>query len=107
MNGLPFRLRVLLNLSRALWEIPTPELRFITVKIDGGDVSARFGYDVPIDELVQELVSLAETELYADFASTPGVSITFRPEHVPQSEPRELRDGEEWYYLRYEPPADE
>lgn len=100
------REEVLLHLARALWEIPTPELRFITLTVGEQRVDGRFGYDAPVDDDVRELVSLAETYLYADFASPPGVLVTFRPEHVPQDEPRELRDGEEWCYLRHEPPVD-
>lgn len=105
-EDLPFNLQVLISLPRALWSIPTPELRFIALKIEGARVSCRFGYDAPIDDDIFDLVSSAETYLYADYASTPGVSVTFTAEHVPQSQKRSLRDGEEWHYLRYERTTD-
>ncbi len=104
--GVPPREEVLLSVPRALLEIPTPELRFIALDIRGGQVTGRFGYDAPLDEHVRGLVALAETRLYADFASRPDMWVTFGAEHVPQSEQRTLRDGEEWFYLRHEPPAD-
>lgn len=103
---LPLRLQVLINLSRALWEVPTPELRFIALEIEDRRVNGRFGYDKPIDDEIFDLVSSAAGYLDADFPASDDVHVHFTAEHVPRTEPRTLRDGEEWYYLRYEPPVD-
>lgn len=105
--GAPSRNEVFLSMPRALHDIPTPELRFITLAVRDGRVTGRFGYDVPVDDHISDLVALAETYVHADFVSRAGVSVAFWPDHVPQSEPRALFEGEEWFYLRYEPPGDD
>ena len=104
VRDLPFDLQVLVNLPRALWDVPTPQLRFIALRFHDTGLAARFGYDVPIDDDIRELVALAETYLIADFHPTP--EIVFLPEFVPADERPALLDGEEWYYRRHEPPSD-
>jgi hypothetical protein len=90
-------------MQRALWEIPTDDLRGVAV---GGDddsaIVARFFYDGPVTDLHSELVSLAETYLIADYAEPLP---TTRFEAVTHPSPAALDLGEltAWVYLRWEP----
>lgn len=88
-------------MQRALWEIPTPDLRGIAVgPEDGVKVVARFYYDGPVTDRHRELVSLAETYLLADFSS----EMTSRFEAVQHPIPSRLDLGTLawWVYLRWE-----
>jgi hypothetical protein len=101
---LDLRIEALLSIQRALWEKVTPDLRAVAMLIDGdaasGHVSARFLYEGAAGEVQRECVSIAEAEFAADFSqaiSTDFVAV----EDVAE---RKLASGEEWVYLRWEPP---
>lgn len=85
-------------MQRALWEQVTPNLRAVSVDLQGGQaVTARFLYDGPIGEEERECTSLAETYCIADMP--PDVRVTFHPV---ERAARDLLPGEEWVYLRRE-----
>jgi hypothetical protein len=103
-TGTPLRVQVLLHLPRALLGVPTPGLRCIAIGFHDEGLAVRLGYDAPVDDAVRALVARAETRLVA--ALDPKPLVVFTPEHLPIDERRTLRDGEEWFSLRHEPPAD-
>lgn len=91
---------VLLSMQRALWNVVTPDLRTVVVRVSGMDVHARFIYDQPITEEILELVEEADEEALADLPD--GSCTYFDAEYLPPTERREVRDGETWVYLRRE-----
>ena len=99
-DNLSLRLEVLLSAQRALWEVPTPALRAVAVAWDERWLRPRFVYDAPPSESEQELVSLFGTYLAADFVAH---MVDERYEVLPWPQPLNLRPGEDWVYLRYEP----
>ncbi|HEY5785887.1 MAG TPA: hypothetical protein VIT65_14020 [Microlunatus sp.] len=103
------RIELLLSLQRAMWECVTPDLRGVAVALTSSELrshfSVRFLYAGDVGEFQTELVSLTEAYLISDFNQIPS-ELTVSFEAVPQS-PRELSDGEEWFYLRWEPLPDE
>jgi hypothetical protein len=96
-----FRVRVLLSLQRALWDLVGPSLRGVKVAIEYPAVTARFLFENEPTDDDREDVSLAETYVMADFLDD--VSVEFTAEWVPLSESRDVLAGEEWVYLRKEP----
>lgn len=94
-----FRIEVLLSFQRALWDQVTPSLRGICARISYPSIEARFLYE-SVDMLEREITAEVETEVYSDFV--PPVTAEFRAVAVPNGQPRELEDGEEWIYVRRE-----
>ncbi|RHW25873.1 hypothetical protein D0Z08_17735 [Nocardioides immobilis] len=95
------RVDVLLSMQRALWHVV---LRGVGVSWEGsqdrGSINARFLYEGEVGGLQDECVSLAESYCIADFLS--GVSVAFR---AVLNATRDLLPGEEWVFLRWEPPV--
>ncbi|TFF12829.1 hypothetical protein [Cellulosimicrobium funkei] len=96
-----FRVRALLSIQRAIWELVTPNLRGIAIACSYPAISARFLFENRPTEEDCENVSLAETYSIADFGDE--VVIEFAPVWLPCSMSRALEPGEEWVYLRKEP----
>ena len=99
------RAEVLLSVSRALWGQVTPELRGVACRWTGNSaqdaaVQVKFIYERSPSELEIELVSEAESELWADFPDGH-VECSVLPYQGLLS--RVLEQDEEWVYLRYEP----
>ena len=99
-----FRISVLLSLQRALWDIVTPDLRGVAVTPSSPIIRARFIYEAVNPDLL-ELVSEAETTVYADFL--PPINVQFVGVSEPLPARRLLEAGEEWFYLRRERPINE
>lgn len=96
---MPLRSQVLLSAMRALWQVPTPNLRGVAVSWDEQWLRPRFVYDaVPSDE-ERELASEAATEMVADFAAH---KVNENVEATPAPVPLALGSDEEWVYLRHE-----
>jgi hypothetical protein len=89
-----------LPMIRAMWEIPTKELRGVALQIKENRVLGRFLYEIPPGELEQELVDLCEFYLAIDLPDD--YDVEFTAEHLPIDQDRVNRDGEHWFYLRYE-----
>lgn len=85
---------------RAMWEIPTKELRGIALEIRPDGVRGRFLYEIAPGELEHELVQLCEFYLAIDVPDD--YDVDFTAEHLPMDQDRVTRDGERWLYLRYE-----
>ncbi len=96
----PHHNAALASVSRALWDIVTPELRGVAYAVTGTNLRVRFLYANEMSEEEYELVSEAETESMADYL--PPFEVEFVAEHVPISERREPRSDEHWVYLRRE-----
>ncbi|MFI8527789.1 hypothetical protein ACIGB8_25235 [Promicromonospora sukumoe] len=94
------RTQALLSLQRAFWDLVTPNLRGVAVRILAEDVSVRLIFENDPTEDDLENMSEAETYAIADF--TDAVTVSFEADHVPAGQPRELTTGEEWVYLRKE-----
>jgi hypothetical protein len=104
VNDLPADLmsEVLTAMPRAMWEIPTPQLRAVSFSIRRTGVTGRFIYAEPPGSDEKELVSLFETHLYADFGDRPQFQVEFEAVHLPAGQDMTLRHGEQWFYLRNE-----
>lgn len=95
-----FRVSVLLAMQRALWDVVTPNLRGVAVRIAPGHVEARFLLEnEPTDEDLEGM-SEAETAMMADVRHD--VAVSFTASWVPNSLARDLEPSEEWVYLRKE-----
>lgn len=94
-----FRTEVLLSLQRALWDLVTPGLRAVAVRLSYPLIDARLMYEAVGSE-ERELVSEVESYVVADFLSP--VDVRFAAVEVPPGEKRELEIGEEWVYRRRE-----
>ncbi len=99
MADSPSQAEVLLAAGRALWEVPTPQLRAVAVAWDDRCLYPRFVYDGSPSDEERELVSVFGTYLVADFTT---LSVDESAEAVPYPSPLELRSGEVWVYPRYE-----
>ena len=95
-----FRIDALLYMQRALWQMVTPELRGVAIKVGENLVHGRMIYEREPTEDERELVSEVETELIADFL--PQVEVVVVPDWAPPPPRVELQPGEEWVYLRRE-----
>lgn len=95
-----FRISALQSLQSALWDVVTPNLRGVAVRIEYPMIHARFLFENEPTEDDRENVSEAETYAIADFHEN--IEVVFEPVEVPVSEPRELEAGEQWVYLRKE-----
>lgn len=94
-----FRIQVLLSVMRALWDLVTPDLRGVAVRIHYPSIRARFIYEHVGQE--QWLLS-QESEVYVLGDFPPPVEVEFVADAVPPPEGRDLLPGEEWVYLRLE-----
>ena len=101
--GVP-RQEALLSMQRALWQIPTPELRGVAIGERAGAVAADFLYDGEIADDQRELVSLAETYFMSD--CLPEVVVRFRAIATRAPEPLDMQGLDWWVYLRWEPEAE-
>lgn len=98
---LDFRLRVLLSIQRALWQMVTPQLRAIAISTKAPQkLRARFLYDIAPGPLEREIVSETQAYVIADFDEN--LDTSFMPEYHPAPRPLELGPEEEWVYLRRE-----
>jgi hypothetical protein len=95
-----FRVRVLLSIQRALWDLVTPNLRAVAVTAREPHIHLRFMFENEPDDDDREDTSLAETYVIADFEDS--VSIETDCVWLPVSLPRDVEPGEEWVYLRKE-----
>ncbi|NTW41614.1 MAG: hypothetical protein HGA44_17335 [Cellulomonadaceae bacterium] len=95
-----FRISVLLSLQRALWDLVTPNLRGVAVRVEYPEVGVRFLFDTEPSKDDRECVSEAETLVIADFLDD--VIVATHAECVPPATARELKLGEDWVYLRKE-----
>jgi len=102
-GGVP-REEALLSMLRALWQIPTPELRGVVIGEREGAVAADFLYDGEVTDDQRELVSLAETYFIADFL--PEVVVRFRAIATRAPEPLDMQGLDWWVYLRWEPDSE-
>ena len=90
-----FHREVLLTFQRALWDLVTPNLRAVTVRIEYPTIFARFIYE-GVDEDERMIASEAEAYVVADFV--PPVDVSFDA----VAGPRELLPGEHWIFRRRE-----
>lgn len=100
--------RLRLSLQRAMWETVTPDLRGVAIALDDAErptFRVRLLYSGAVGDFQEELVSLVETYLVSDFSEVPD-SLTASFSVVPHAA-RELREGEHWFFLRWEPQAEE
>ena len=87
-------------MQRALWDMVTPDLRKVAVRVEDNHIRARFVYDRPITEFLTELVGEIETEVVADFF--PELLTDFSVEYIPKELPRKFDEGWRSIYLRRE-----
>jgi hypothetical protein len=103
MDGaVPMRAQVLLSVQRALLGAVDPELRAVAVGWSDTSVEARFIYDATELEPFTETVSVAETEVIADFSRD--VNVAFSAEALPIPAPLGLGPDEARVYFRRETP---
>lgn len=95
-----FRASVLLSLQRAMWDLVTPGLRGVAVKVSESQIQARCIFEAAPNEADIEDVSLMGTCVVADFPDD--VLVEFASDFVVPDKPRLLLPGEEWVYLRKE-----
>ena len=99
-----FRIQVLLSFQRALWDMVTPPLRGVAIRLTEPLIEARFIYEHEPTEDEVQIVAEVETYVIADF--TPPTNVRFKAVGASPPVPRELVTGEEWVYLRREPGAE-
>lgn len=89
-----FRIEVLLCFQRALWDMVTPALRAVAVRLAYSLIEARFIYEA-VGERERMIADDVEGYVVADFI--PPVNVRFVAVAVPPSAARELESGEEWW----------
>ncbi|MBK8446528.1 MAG: hypothetical protein IPL41_07585 [Micropruina sp.] len=99
------RVHVLLSMQRAMWEAVTLDLRGVALALPDPAaghraISARFLYEGEVGEFQRELTSLIESYVIADFPQIPSSFVT-EFQAVAHAD-RQLLEGEEWVYLRWE-----
>lgn len=97
---LDFRVQVLHSFQRALWDMITPPLRGVAIRLIEPLIEARFIYEHEPTEDEIQIVAEVETYVIADF--TPPNHVRFKAIGASPPAPRELVTGEEWVYLRRE-----
>lgn len=103
MSPLPFQVRALLSLQRALWDELSPHVRGVAVAISDAAIRGRMIFDrIPTEDEV-ESCSLVGTYVLADMA--PEIVVELTPVVVTAPGTRDLLPGEEWVYLRKESPV--
>jgi hypothetical protein len=104
-DGCPDRAAVMLSLQAALLDRVTPELRAVGVRWSEREIRAWFLYDVEAlaqDGCTAELVSLAETDVMADF----DVDVRFTALALPRPAVRRFPAAAvTWVYARFEDPS--
>lgn len=97
-----FRVDALLTLQRALWDVPTPTLRAVTMRTAYPIIEGRLLFESVGDEEF-ELASLTTTYVLADYYSQLIQDhVKFTAVAAPQPGRLVLEDGEEWVYRRRE-----
>ncbi len=91
---------VRLSVARALWGVPTPELRAVAVGWDDEVIRLLFFYDKPVTDFESDLVGACGGEVIADF---PAHRIDEEAVHLPAPGRLELGELKEWAYMRHEP----
>ncbi|WP_077489822.1 hypothetical protein [Sinomonas mesophila] len=91
---------MLLSFQRALWDMVTPPLRGVAIRLTEPLIEARFIYEHQPTEDEIQIVAEVETYVIADF--TPPTIASFKAVGASLLAPRELMTGEEWVYLRHE-----
>lgn len=99
MPEMSFSVEVILSLQRALWDLVTPRLRGIAIRVDHPVIHGRFIYE-KVTRREIEIVSEVEAYVSADFL--PPIYPEFRAIAIPKRTRRTLEDGEFWTYLRAE-----
>lgn len=94
-----FRTEVLLSFQRALWDMVTPSLRAVTVRLAYPLIHARFICETVGEE---ERLMAAEVEAYVVADFVPPVDVRFVAVAAPAGSARELAPDEEWVYRRFE-----
>jgi hypothetical protein len=90
---------LLTSVSRALWGMVTPQLRSVAVGTPSSDlVVLRFTYEL-LSLADRDIPNEVAAELAADF---PNIDVEVLVEIAPNGHKRELREGENWAYLRRE-----
>lgn len=95
----PFRIDVLLSFQRALWDMVTPSLRGVAMRLEYPLIEARFIFEA-VGEDERMIAAEVGTYVIADFV--PPVDISFTAIAAPPGTARELLADEEWVYLRRE-----
>ncbi len=85
---------------RAFWDVPTPTLRAVAVAWDDRSIRSRFIYERPATEEEQDLAHQFGANLAADF---PDLMVDEDIESLSAPRPLDLRDDEQWFFLRHEP----
>lgn len=88
------------SMQRALLGEVTPDLRWVTVRLDDHGVECWLVYDREITADMAERVDDIETEIIADYGGLTPVSC--HAEFLPTSEPLVRRPNEFSAYRRYE-----
>jgi hypothetical protein len=90
-------------ITRSMWDAVTPGLRGVSYLLTDKTLQVRWQYEAAPDEWLRELVSMAETEAWADYWRTHEVE--YLAEHVPVTRDRYInwQEDERWVFLRYEP----
>ena len=95
-----FRIEALLSVQRALWDMVTPALRGVSIRLSERRVDGRFLYEHEPSAEEREIVAEVESYMLADFGDP--IEIRFGAQHSPMEVARDLLPGEEWVYLRRE-----
>lgn len=101
-EALPFRVEVLLSLQRALWDMVTPSLRGVAMRLQYPLIEGRLIFEA-VGEDERMIAAEVGSYVIADFA--PPVDISFTAVAAPPETARELSADEEWVYLRRETDA--
>jgi hypothetical protein len=89
-----------LFVQSALLGLVTPDLRMVTTRVGKAGAQARFVYESEVPEDTREDVSIAETEVSADYGGQTPVNFTI--EVLPASERLTVFPGEFAVYRRWE-----
>ena len=95
--------RVLRSVVTALLGAVTPNLRAVTVHYDETSLTLEAFYDLPPSEDEQEAISIAETEVIADFPEEHSISTSITNIPAPGLIPKDrmlyvYRRKEDFYY---------
>jgi hypothetical protein len=96
---LPFRVEVLLSLQRALWDMVTPSLRGVAMRLEYPLIEVRLLFET-VGDGERMIASEVGANLVADFV--PPVDVYSTAVAVPVGTARGLTGDEEWVYLRRE-----
>ena len=91
---------VILSVTGALLGEVTPQLRGVSVRVDGEAITGRFIFDTELDDDMRELARVAEGEVVADYWDI--ATVAFSAEYLPTNEAPTLGAAEHWVFLRRE-----